>query len=202
MIVRSRAKNQDILEPGLLLAAYTGGYFPMADPRDSSIGWFSPDPRAVIPLDGLKISRSLGQVIKKKVYDVRVDTAFEEVIRECSRRPSTWISEQIIRSYMVLFDRGSAHSVEAWCGNDLAGGLYGVAVGAAFFGESMFSRMRDASKVCLAALVRRLRSNGFTLLDTQFITPHLARLGAVEIPRTEYLRLLESAVTKQASFQE
>jgi leucyl/phenylalanyl-tRNA--protein transferase len=184
----------NIIEPDLLLAGYASGYFPMAESRRGGIRWLSPDPRAIIPLDRLRISRSLRQTLKKRMFTIRIDTCFEDVMRRCAERDETWISEDIIGSYTRLFSLGHAHSVEAWKEGELAGGLYGVTLGAAFFGESMFSRVRDASKVALAHLVDRLRSHGFELLDAQFITPHLARLGTVEIPRDEYLFRLKEAI--------
>jgi len=183
----------------MLLSAYAEGYFPMADSREGSIRWYSPDPRAIIPLETFRISRSLRQTVKKKVFDIRWDTAFEDVMRRCGERKDTWISEGIVSSYVNLFDLGTAHSVEAWKEGKLVGGLYGVALGAAFFGESMFSRERDASKVALVHLVERLRSRRFELLDTQFVTPHLLRFGTVEISREIYLRRLKSAVSKSRS---
>jgi len=193
-------KNLSIIEARLLLAAYAAGYFPMADSCDGEIGWYSPDTRAIIPLDGFKISRSLQQTLRKNVFQVRLNTAFEDVIRKCSERKDTWISEQIVQSYLQLHRRGFAHSVETWREEKLVGGLYGVTLGAAFFGESMFSRARDASKAALVALVDRLREKQFELLDTQFLTPHLARFGAIEISRDEYLVRLKRAVQKQRRF--
>jgi len=193
-------KHLSIIEAQLLLAAYAAGYFPMADSRYGEIGWYSPDPRAIIPLDAFKISRSLQQTLKKNVFQIRLNTAFEDVIQKCSEREGTWISEEIVQSYLQLHRLGFAHSVEAWREEKLVGGLYGFALGAAFFGESMFSRSRDASKVALVYLVERLLSQNFELLDTQFITPHLARLGAIEIPREEYLARLKSSVPKQRTF--
>lgn len=172
----------------------------MADSCEGPLGWYSPDPRAVIPLDTFTSSRSLKQTMKKNLFDEHVDTVFEEVIRSCSERHDTWISEEIIASYVALHDRGYAHSVEAWYEGQLAGGLYGVALGGAFFGESMFSRRRDASKVALVWLVERLRRGGFALLDTQFVTPHLASFGAVELPREEYLGRLRAALKITAVF--
>jgi len=188
------------IEPDFLLAAYAAGYFPMAESRDGPLRWFSPDPRAVIPLDAFTVSRSMRQTLKKNVFHERIDTVFDEVIRACGEREKTWISEEIIGSYLELHRRGYAHSIEAWHEGKLAGGLYGVALGGAFFGESMFSRVRDASKVALVWLVERLRGGGFELLDTQFMTPHLARFGAVEISRKAYLRQLRHAVGKSTRF--
>jgi leucyl/phenylalanyl-tRNA--protein transferase len=190
----------EIIPPDLLLYAYCNAMFPMAESREGPLYWYSPDPRAVIPLDGLKVSRSLRQLVKKKVFGIRVNAAFESVIRECAEREETWISEQIVQSYLELHRLGYAHSVETWRDEKLVGGLYGVAVGAAFFGESMFHTERDASKVALVFLVDRLRERGFELLDTQFITPHLARLGAIEISKDEYVDLLKRAIKKKRSF--
>jgi leucyl/phenylalanyl-tRNA--protein transferase len=190
----------EIIPADLLLYAYCNAMFPMAESRNGPLYWYSPDPRAIIPLEGLKVSRSLRQMIKKKVFEVRVDTAFERVMRECAEREETWISEQIVQSYLELHRLGDAHSVESWKGDKLVGGLYGVAIGAAFFGESMFHSERDASKVALAFLVDRLRERGFELLDTQFITAHLARLGAIEICKDEYVERLKHAINKKRSF--
>ncbi len=189
-----------MIEADVLLAAYASGYFPMADSRDGEIGWYSPDPRAIILLDAFKISRSLHQVLRKQVFECRIDVSFEQVIRACGERDETWISEEIVQSYVQLHTLGYAHSVEAWNNGRLAGGLYGVALGGAFFGESMFSIVRDASKVALVWLVERLNKNGFTLLDTQFTTPHLRRFGAVEIPKREYVLRLRDAVHLKRSF--
>jgi leucyl/phenylalanyl-tRNA--protein transferase len=190
----------EIIPPDLLLYAYCNAMFPMAESREGPLYWYSPDPRAIIPLDGLKVSRSLRQQVKKKVFDIRVNTVFESVIRECAEREETWISEQIVQSYLELHRLGYAHSVETWGNEKLVGGLYGVAVGAAFFGESMFHTERDASKIALVFLVDRLRERGFELLDTQFITPHLVRLGAVEISKDEYVDRLKHAIKKKRSF--
>jgi len=197
-----REINHDIgiIKPEFLLSSYANGYFPMADSRSGTIRWYSPDPRAIIPLDGLRISRSLQQTIKKGIFAIAIDTAFDDVMHGCADRNETWISEEIFRSYHELYRLGFAHSVETWKDGELVGGLYGVALGGAFFGESMFSRVRDASKVALVKLVEQLRSKEFELLDTQFITPHLAHFGTVEIPREEYLRLVKRAVKKQRSF--
>jgi len=196
----ARKPVQSIIEPEILLGAYASGWFPMADSKEGEIRWYSPDARGIIPLDRLKVSRSLNQTIRKKLFEVRIDTAFEAVMRACAEREDTWISELIIRSYLNLFRLGYAHSVESWSGETLAGGLYGVALGGAFFGESMFSRKRDASKVALVHLVQQLRSRNFELLDTQFVTPHLITLGASEVPRDQYLRLLKPAVHRDCSF--
>ncbi len=183
-----------MIDTALLLSAYASGYFPMADPATGEIKWYSPDPRTIIPLDAFSVSRSLRQTIRKRIFDVRFDAAFEEVIRSCGGREETWISEDIVESYCELHRLGYARSVETWKEGKLAGGLYGVALGKAFFGESMFSRERDASKVALVALVDWLKEGGYLLLDTQFMTPHLQHFGAKEIPREEYLALLKKAV--------
>lgn len=181
------------LTPELLLSAYIQGIFPMD--VSGTIQWFSPDPRAIIPLEGFVVSRSLRQARRRGQFEIRVNSAFEAVIRACAQREEeTWISEEIIAGYTRLHELGWAHSVESWREGELAGGLYGVAVGGAFFGESMFHRQTDASKIALVALVERMRERGFVLLDIQFMTEHLARFGAVEIPRREYLRRLETAI--------
>ena len=191
---------QTILAPHLLLEAYRLGIFPMAD-EDGQIHWFSPDPRAIIELDRFHVPRTLRQVYRQRRFDVRVDTAFERVIRACADRPEpTWISPEIIHAYTRLHRLGHAHSVESWQSGRLAGGLYGVALGGAFFGESMFHRVTDASKIALMALVERLTRRGFCLLDVQFDTPHLGRFGTQEIPRTEYLCRLQQAVLKTCRF--
>jgi len=200
MAVANHIPKLKIIDPEFLLSAYASGYFPMAESRQGEIRWHSPDPRAIIPLDKLKISRSLRQIIKKHIFDVRLNTAFEPVIRCCAERKDTWISEEIVQSYLQLHQLGYAHSVETWKDDALVGGLYGVALGAVFFGESMFSEVRDASKVALVHLVDRLNAKKFELLDTQLITPHLIRLGAIEIPRKTYLNLLNKAVRKKRSF--
>ena len=200
MSIAKKDRKTNIIAADLLLTAYAAGYFPMADARDGPIHWYSPDPRAIIPLNALKISRSLRQTQTKRLYEIRVNTSFEEVMRACADREETWISEEIIQSYLHLHQQGYAHSVETWHEDTLVGGLYGVALGGGFFGESMFSRRRDASKFALVHLVERLRNKGFGLLDTQFLTPHLARLGAIEIPREEYLNLLAQAVRKKGHF--
>jgi leucyl/phenylalanyl-tRNA--protein transferase len=189
-----------VLTPELILLAYQHGYFPMAEPSTGEISFYSPDPRAIIPLDGVRIPRSLRQTIRKGIYEIRINTAFEAVIRGCADRPNSWISEELIAAYTELHSMGFAHSVEAWHNGCLVGGLYGVALGGAFFGESMFTRMRDASKVAFVALVERLRARGFVLLDAQYINPHTQRLGAIEIPRTEYLRRLWEALRLRCCF--
>ncbi len=192
--------TRDIIEPELLLNAYRCGIFPMAESKDGEIHWYEPEIRAVFPLDGLKISRSLRQTMKKRIFDHRLNTSFEAVMRMCAEREETWISEAIIQSYCELHRRGFAYSVESWHEGEIAGGLYGVALGGAFFGESMFSRMRDASKSALVALVHHLQQREFVLLDAQFMTPHLKSLGAVEIPQREYLSRLNAALRLNRAF--
>jgi leucyl/phenylalanyl-tRNA---protein transferase len=192
--------RQPIINPDFLLTGYSTGYFPMAESGSGKIRWYSPDPRAIIPLDTFRISRSLRQTLKKNVFSVRFDSAFEEVIRACAAREETWISEEIILSYVKLFELGFAHSVETWNADGLAGGLYGVALGGAFFGESMFSRATVASKVALVGLVERLRERNYELLDTQFSTPHLLHFGTIEVPRNEYLHMLKKVVRLRRSF--
>lgn len=181
------------LEPGTLLAAYRAGLFPMPVGR-RRLGWWSPDPRGIIPLDGLHVSRSLRRSARR--FEVRHDTEFEAVMRHCGdpRRPHGWINEEFVRAYTRLHHLGWAHSVEVWLDDRLVGGLYGVTIGRFFAGESMFHSVTDASKVALMATVERLVTAGATLFDVQWLTPHLASLGAVEIPRDEYLRRLEIAV--------
>jgi leucyl/phenylalanyl-tRNA--protein transferase len=183
------------LTPEGVLLAYAHGIFPMADERSDEVLWFKPDPRAIIPLDGFHVSRSLARTIKRATFEIRVDTDFEGVMRGCADRPEgTWISERFVEVYAALHRAGKAHSVEAWREGRLVGGTYGVALGGAFMAESMFHRETDASKVALAVLVSRLREQGFILLDVQYVTPHLESLGAVEITRREYERRLEQAL--------
>jgi leucyl/phenylalanyl-tRNA--protein transferase len=191
--------HDEFIEPGILLRAYTIGLFPMADAETESISWYSPDPRGILELGELKVSRSLSQTMRRESFSVTIDADFEAVVRSC-KRPETWISETIIRSYQRLHDAGFEHSVECWQGERLAGGLYGVALGGAFFGESMFSVARDASKIALVHLVRHLQTRNFELLDVQFLTPHLESLGAKDIPRSEYLERLSRALEKGCTF--
>lgn len=188
-----------MLSPQILEACYRAGAFPMAD-RYGEIEFYRSDPRSILELDGLHVSKSLARVIRKETYEVRVDEDFEGVIRACARRPETWISEEIIRAFVALYWEGKAHSVEAYQNDELAGGLYGVTLGGAFMGESMFARMRDASKVCLVHLVERLKTRGYVLLDCQIQNDHLASLGAVEIPEREYLVRLQAALKLRRSF--
>ena len=195
-----------VLTADLLLRAYAAGIFPMADSaEDPEIFWVDPEWRGIIPLQGFHVPQRLKRTVRSGLFDIRCNTAFEAVIRGCAApaadRPRTWINDEIVRLYTGLFRRGFAHSVEAWDEGDLVGGLYGVSLNGAFFGESMFSRVTDASKVALVHLVALLIRGGYTLLDTQFVTEHLQRFGAVEIPRTEYRKRLAAALQGQASFQ-
>jgi len=195
------------LSPDLLLRAYAAGLFPMAESaEDPDLFWIDPDPRGVLPLDAFHLPRRLKRTLRSGQYEIRVDTAFEAVMRGCAAptemRPKTWINDEILRLYRALHQQGYAHSVEAWHAGELAGGLYGVALRGVFFGESMFSRSADASKVALVHLVARLVKGGFRLLDTQFVTDHLRRFGAVEIPRADYHRQLERALAVEAYFAE
>ena len=185
----------------LLVHAYAQAAFPMGMP-DGEIGWFSPDPRAIIPLEEFHVPHGLRRTLKKGRFEIRIDTAFETVMRKCAAREETWINEEIIASYVHLHVLGFAHSVEAWCEGALAGGLYGVSIGAAFFGESMFHEVTDASKVALHALVLRLRERGYTLLDTQWTTPHLEQFGVQEIPLPLYQRLLARSLKRECAFGE
>ena len=191
----------DEITPDILLRAYAMGIFPMSDGRDDpEIHWIDPRRRGVMPLDGFHISRSLAKCLRSEQFHSTTDTAFDAVVAACADRGETWISQRIQRLYLQLHHLGFAHSVEVWEGEALVGGVYGVTLGAAFFGESMFSRRTDASKVALAYAVHRLRAGGFRLFDTQFLTLHLASLGAREIPRAEYQRQLAAALGETAAF--
>jgi leucyl/phenylalanyl-tRNA--protein transferase len=193
------------LTPEILVRAYAAGVFPMAESADDpELFWVDPRRRGILPLDAFHVARRLRRVVRQRIFEIRCDSAFEDVIRSCAqaseKRPNTWINDEIVRLYAGLFARGAAHSVECWRDGKLVGGLYGVSLGAAFFGESMFSAESDASKVALVHLVARLRLGGFRLLDTQFLTPHLARFGAVEISRRHYHRLLAEALSYRGVF--
>jgi leucyl/phenylalanyl-tRNA--protein transferase len=180
--------------------AYSRGIFPMASSPSSRVTWHRPDPRAVIPIGGMHVSRSLSKEIRRGMFEVRINTAFEEVMRACADRPEgTWISEEFVRAYGELHRQGKAHSVETWREGRLVGGLYGVALGGAFMAESMFHRETNASKVALAALMDRLSSRGFVLMDVQYLTPHLATLGAVEVPAYVYDGVLRVALGLERS---
>ena len=188
-----------MIDPELLLQGYRLGVFPMAM-EDDSIQWFSPDPRAILPLEDFHVPHALRRLVRKKVFGTTIDNAFSKVIEACAKREDTWINLEIIESYTRLHELGCAHSVEAWKEGALAGGLYGVAVGGAFFGESMFHHVTDASKIALVALVQHLRARKFALLDTQWLTPHLQQFGGIEISREHYLRLLHRAVDLPSKF--
>lgn len=184
------------IPPGLLLDFYGRGLFPMA--VDGELRLYSPDPRGILPLGGFRIPHGSRKVVRDPAWEIRIDTAFAETVLGCAGRRETWIDSTIFESYLELHRTGHAHSVEVWREGELAGGLYGVRIGGAFFGESMFSREPGASKAALARLVPLLKSGGFLLLDTQWATPHLRNFGAVEIPRAEYLELLEAACAAPA----
>jgi leucyl/phenylalanyl-tRNA---protein transferase len=186
-------KKPEPLDPVLVVNAYAQGIFPMAN-ESGKINWYAPDPRAILEHDHLHVSRSLQATLGKGIFEVRMDTAFEAVMRACGGREETWINEEFIKTYTYLHTRNLAHSVEAWHAGVLVGGLYGIALGGAFMGESMFSHITDASKVCLVALVKHLKIRGYVLHDTQFLTEHLATLGVTEISRHEYEQRLQKAV--------
>jgi leucyl/phenylalanyl-tRNA--protein transferase len=193
------------ITPELLLRAYAAGVFPMAESAESTeLQWIEPRWRGVIPLDAFHVPRSLRKTMRRRPFEVTADRAFAAVMAGCAEkrpvRESTWINSEILSLYGALHERGHAHSIECWRDGALVGGLYGVSLGAAFFGESMFSRETDASKAALVHLVARLRRGGFRLLDTQFLTGHLARFGAVEVPRARYRRLLADALAERAVF--
>jgi leucyl/phenylalanyl-tRNA--protein transferase len=189
------------LTPDLLLRGYAAGIFPMAEGRDDpEVFWVDPRHRGILPLDGFHISRSLAKIIAREQFSVTVDTAFASVVQGCANRAETWINAPIARLYSALHAAGHAHSVEVWDDGALVGGVYGVTLGAAFFGESMFSVRPNASKVALAYLVHRLRAGGFVLFDTQFVTDHLISLGAIEVPRAAYRKQLEQALRQKADF--
>lgn len=194
-----RGKYYPAITPEILLRAYSIGLFPMAEAADDpEIFWVDPEMRGILPLDAFHVSKSLQKTVRKKPFDIRFDTDFEGVIALCAQpaddRPSTWINETIRKLYRELHHMGHAHSVEAYDGDELVGGLYGVSLGAAFFGESMFSRRTDASKICLVHLVERMKAKGFVLLDTQFTTEHLKTFGAIDVPKDDYLKLMHAAV--------
>ena len=195
--------GQPILTPAILLRAYAEGIFPMAERRgDPELFWVSPEMRGIVPLDAFHVPKRLARTVKSDRFAVTADMAFADVMRACAEptpdRPESWINDEIVRLYTALHAAGHAHSIECWRDGRLVGGLYGVKLGAAFFGESMFTRERDASKVALVHLVARLRRGGFSLLDTQFLTAHLARFGTIEIPRAQYHTLLARAISHEA----
>ncbi len=186
----------NIIPADELLELYATGLFPM--PVEGGIGLFSPDPRGILPLDGFHIPHGSRRTLSDPAWEVRIDCAFESVMLGCAERDDTWIDETILASFCALHTEGQAHSVEVWRDGELAGGLYGVRVGAAFFGESMFHRVSGASKVALVHLVRILQAGGFTLLDTQWTTPHLRTFGAIDVARKDYLRQLDRAIRQEA----
>ena len=193
------------ITPQVLLKAYSAGIFPMAESaNDPALYWIEPDERGVIPLNAFHVSTSLRKAVRKQTFDIRVDTAFEDVIKSCAEktgdRDVTWINHRILKLYTQLFKMGCCHSVECWQDGGLVGGLYGVRIGAVFFGESMFSRADNASKVALVHLVARLNSGGFKLLDAQFLNPHLAQFGTYTIPKKEYRPILEEAFDSNGDF--
>lgn len=199
-MIGRRGRYYPTITPDILLRAYSIGLFPMAESADDpEIFWVEPEVRGVLPLDDFHISRSLAKVIRKRPFDIRVNTAFDRVIDLCAEaaddRPNTWINATIRLLYSELHRMGHAHSVEAWEGEELVGGLYGVSLGSAFFGESMFSRRTNASKICLVHLVEHLKTKNFTLLDTQFTTEHLKTFGAIDVPKEDYLEMLKEAVS-------
>ncbi|KAA3509949.1 leucyl/phenylalanyl-tRNA--protein transferase [Agrobacterium rosae] len=196
-----RGRDSDI-DVDILLRAYSIGLFPMADSADDpELFWVEPEMRGIIPLDDFHVSKSLAKAIRKRQFDIRFDTDFDGVMAGCAAeapdRPSTWINKTIRKLYVELHEIGHAHSVEAWEGDELVGGLYGVSLGSAFFGESMFSRRTNASKICLVHLVEHLREKGFTLLDTQFTTEHLKTFGAIDVPKVEYAKILDAAMRSE-----
>jgi len=207
-VTRRAAQPTPTLHPDLLLAAYAQGAFPMAEGRrHAEILWFSPPVRAVLPLHAFHCPRSLRKLLRKNRFEIRRDTAFPDVIHACAQprpgQPETWINAPIADCFIELHERGYAHSIEAWRDGELVGGLYGLAIGAAFFGESMFHRPgpgTDASKVCLAKTVEHLKQRGYDLFDVQFTNPHLERFGVTEIPRPQYLRQLRQAIAKPLTF--
>jgi leucyl/phenylalanyl-tRNA--protein transferase len=198
------SRNAAILSPEMMLTAYSQGAFPMTDP-DGVTRWYSADPRGVLPLDEFHCPRTLRQIVRQSRFEIRIDDDFEATMRACKdvkrpERDSSWISDELVNAYVRLHDLGFAHSVEAWQRGELVGGLYGVALGGAFFGESMFHRAANASKVCLVHLIDRLRERGFALLDTQMVTEHMRQFGAREIPAADYLSQLDVALGKDCQF--
>ena len=201
----ARARDRLDITPDILLRAYSIGLFPMAESADDpNLFWVDPEERGIFPLDGLVVTRSLAKTVRSDRFEIRIDSDYEAVIDGCAEalpgREGTWINARIRSLYRALFDLGSVHTVEAWADGQLVGGLYGVAIGAAFFGESMFHRRTDASKVALIHLAARLRAGRFQLLDTQFVTEHLASLGAIAVPKHAYHLLLAEAVARKGDF--
>lgn len=188
------------LHPELLRMAYAQGYFPMPDPRSGEMLWFHPDPRAILPLAGFHVSRSLARRLKKNSFEFTINRAFAAVMEACADRPETWINQEFLEAYQQLHAEGDAHSVEVWQDGQLVGGTYGVSLGGAFFAESMFHRQTDASKIALYHLTRHMQQRGMSLLEVQFLTPHLASLGAITVSRAQYMRLLQAAIQQDVSF--
>jgi|WetSurMetagenome_2_1015567.scaffolds.fasta_scaffold258074_2 leucyl/phenylalanyl-tRNA---protein transferase len=202
---RSRDTNRLPLLPEIVVDAYSQGFFPMADARHGSIAWYSPDPRAIIPIEDFNVPRSLRQFLKKAPFHVTMDRVFRRVIESCADRPvgeETWINDEIIEVYSELHSRGIAHSVETWSGDRLIGGLYGIAIGGAFFGESMYSAEENASKTAIVRLVEHISIRGYALLDTQIMNEHVRQFGAVEISRNEYLSRLRYAIDLPVTFRD
>lgn len=197
----SAMKDSAVLTPELLLHAYSVGVFPMSETReDTEVFWVEPRMRGIFELDRFHISRSLAKHMRQEPYQISFDAAFSDVMRGCADRDETWISQTILDLYCELYELGIGHSIEVWDKGELVGGVYGITIGSAFFGESMFSKRTNASKIALAYLIDRLRLGGFTLFDTQFLTPHLASLGAIEITKAAYKKRLKAAIELEADF--
>lgn len=192
--------NRSPLSPQLLVYAYSNGYFPMPDAGTGQIGWFRPDPRAIIPVDGFHASRSLRRTLKRVPFRVTFDHAFADIMKACADREGTWINDEFIGAYCELHRRGYAHSVEVWLQEELVGGLYGVALSGGFFAESMYHKATDASKVALFHLITHMQKKAMTLLEVQFLTPHLKSLGAIEISDESYIQMLHDAMASPARF--
>jgi leucyl/phenylalanyl-tRNA---protein transferase len=191
---------EDLLDPDIMIRLYASGAFPMAEDRHGSINWYMPNIRTIIPLEDFHIPRSFRSTLKKLTFEYRYDTSFPDVVQECAKREKTWISDQLIKAYLKLEKRGFVHTVETWQDNELVGGLYGVAFRGAFFGESMFSKVSQASKASLVKLIEHLKERGFVMLDVQYMTPHLQMFGAVEISFEEYKDLLNTAYVRNCTF--
>lgn len=186
--------NENVLSPEFLINAYAQGYFPMPDPDTNEILWYRPDPRAIFPLNGFHVSHSLRKKLRKQIFSVTYDTCFKKVMLYCGDREETWINEDFIKAYTELHNLGFAHSIEVWFEEELVGGVYGVSINGAFFGESMFHRKTDASKVALYHLIEHLKQLNYTLLEVQFMTDHLRSLGAIEVNEKTYMTQLSSAL--------
>ncbi len=198
--MEKKNETKKIIPQELLIVAYQNGVFPMGEKNNDIINWYFPNPRAILPLKNFKISRSLKQVLKKNKFQIKINSSFNEVIKNCADRKETWVSQIIIDSYISLYKNGFAHSVETWENGNLVGALYGVAIGSAFFGESMYSKVSNASKIALYYLVERLKEKKFTLLEIQFLTEHLKKFGGIEIDSESYLTILKNAVRKKRKF--